>query len=104
MSKNADIAALFDQYVIKTYTPSVTLVRGQGCKVWDADGMVYLDFTAGIAVQNVGHTHPKVVHAVSDQMATLNHCSNLFYTANQALLAQRLVNLSTLEGKCFFCN
>lgn len=104
MSKNADIAALFDQYVIKTYTPSVTLVRGQGCKVWDADGMVYLDFTAGIAVQNVGHAHPKVVHAVSDQMATLNHCSNLFYTANQALLAQRLVNLSTLEGKCFFCN
>ena len=104
MSKNADIAALFDQYVIKTYTPSVTLVRGQGCKVWDADGMVYLDFTAGIAVQNVGHAHPKVVHAVNDQMATLNHCSNLFYTANQALLAQRLANLSTLEGKCFFCN
>ena len=104
MSKNADIAALFDQYVIKTYTPSVTLVRGQGCKVWDADGMVYLDFTAGIAVQNVGHAHPRVVQAVSDQMTTLNHCSNLYYTANQALLAQRLVHLSTLEGKCFFCN
>jgi acetylornithine/N-succinyldiaminopimelate aminotransferase len=103
MSKNTDIAALFDQYVVKTYTPSVTLVRGQGCKVWDADGMVYLDFTAGIAVQNVGHAHPKVVHAVSDQMATLNHCSNLFYTANQALLAQRLSRLS-MDGKCFFCN
>jgi acetylornithine aminotransferase/acetylornithine/N-succinyldiaminopimelate aminotransferase len=82
----------------------VTLVRGQGCKVWDADGMVYLDFTAGIAVQNVGHAHPRVVQAVSDQMTTLNHCSNLYYTANQALLAQRLVHLSTLEGKCFFCN
>lgn len=103
MSKNTDIAALFDQYVVKTYTPSVTLVRGQGCKVWDADGMVYLDFTAGIAVQNVGHAHPKVVHAVSDQMATLSHCSNLFYTANQALLAQRLSRLS-MDGKCFFCN
>jgi acetylornithine aminotransferase/acetylornithine/N-succinyldiaminopimelate aminotransferase len=82
----------------------VTLVRGQGCKAWDADGMVYLDFTAGIAVQNVGHAHPRVVQAVSDQMTTLNHCSNLYYTANQALLAQRLVHLSTLEGKCFFCN
>ena len=104
MSKNADIAALFNQYVINTYTPSVTLVRGQGCKVWDADGMVYLDFTAGIAVQNTGHAHPRVVQAVCDQMATLNHCSNLFYTANQALLAQRLANLSGLDGKCFFCN
>jgi predicted acetylornithine/succinylornithine family transaminase len=104
MSKNADIAALFNQYVMNTYTPSVTLVRGQGCKVWDADGMVYLDFTAGIAVQNAGHAHPRIVQAVSDQMATLNHCSNLFYTANQALLAQRLANLSGLDGKCFFCN
>ena len=104
MSKNEDIAALFNQYVMHTYSPSVTLVRGQGCKVWDADGMVYLDFTAGIAVQNVGHAHPRVVQAVSDQMTTLNHCSNLYYTANQALLAQRLVHLSTLEGKCFFCN
>ena len=104
MSKNEDIAALFNQYVMHTYSPSVTLVRGQGCKVWNADGMVYLDFTAGIAVQNVGHAHPRVVQAVSDQMTTLNHCSNLYYTANQALLAQRLVHLSTLEGKCFFCN
>ncbi len=103
MSKNADIAALFDQFVMRTYTPSVTLVRGHGCKVWDADGMVYLDFTAGIAVQNIGHAHPKVVKAVQEQMATLNHCSNLFYTVNQALLAQRLARLS-LGGKCFFCN
>ncbi len=103
MSKNEDIAALFNQYVMPTYSPSVTLVRGQGCKVWDADGMVYLDFTAGIAVQNVGHAHPRVVQAVHDQMATINHCSNLFCSANQALLAQRLSRLS-LNGKCFFCN
>jgi predicted acetylornithine/succinylornithine family transaminase len=88
---------------MRTYEPSVTLVRGHGCKVWDADGMVYLDFTAGIAVLPVGHSHPKVVKAVHEQMATLNHCSNLFYTANQALLAQRLSRLS-LGGKCFFCN
>ena len=103
MSKSTDIAALFDQYVLHTYTPSVTLVRGHGCKVWDADKKVYLDFTAGIAVQNVGHCHPKVVKAIQDQAAALVHCSNLFYTPNQALLAQRLSKIA-LGGKCFFCN
>lgn len=103
MSKSSDIAALFDQYVMHTYSPSVTLVRGHGCKVWDADKRVYLDFTAGIAVQNVGHAHPKVVKAIQDQAASMTHCSNLFYSPNQALLAQRLSKLS-LGGKCFFCN
>jgi predicted acetylornithine/succinylornithine family transaminase len=103
MSKSADIAALFDQYVMHTYAPSVTLISGHGCKVRNADGMTYLDFTAGIAVQNVGHAHPKVVKAIQDQAATMTHCSNLFYTPNQALLAQRLSKLS-LGGKCFFCN
>ena len=103
MSKSTDIAALFDQYVMHTYAPSVTLVRGHGCKVWDADKKVYLDFTAGIAVQNVGHAHPRVVKAIQEQAAALIHCSNLVYTPNQALLAQRLSKLS-LGGKCFFCN
>ena len=87
MSKSTDIAALFDQYVMRTYAPTVTLVRGHGCKVWDADKKTYLDFTAGIAVQNVGHCHPKVVKAIQEQAAALIHCSNLFYSPNQALLA-----------------
>lgn len=103
MSKSTDIAALFDQYVMHTYAPTATLTSGSGCKVRDPDGMTYLDFTAGIAVHNVGHCHPKVVKAVQDQVATLGHCSNLFYNVNQALLAQRLSKLS-LNGKCFFCN
>jgi predicted acetylornithine/succinylornithine family transaminase len=103
MSKSADIAALFNQYVMHTYSPSVTLTSGHGCKVRDADGKAYLDFTAGIAVLNVGHTHAKVVKAVQDQAGALIHSSNLFYTPNQALLAQRLSKLS-LGGKCFFCN
>jgi predicted acetylornithine/succinylornithine family transaminase len=103
MSKSADIAALFNQYVMHTYSPSVTLTSGHGCKVRDADGKTYLDFTAGIAVLNVGHTHAKVVKTVQDQAAALIHSSNLFYTPNQALLAQRLSKLS-LGGKCFFCN
>lgn len=103
MSKSSDIAALFDQYVMPTYAPSATLVRARGCKVWNADGMVYLDFTAGIAVQNVGHSHPKVVAAIQEQAAALTHVSNLFYTVNQALLAQRLSGIG-LGGKCFFAN
>jgi len=103
MSKSTDIAALFDQYVMHTYAPTATLTSGSGCKVRDPDGKTYLDFTAGIAVHNVGHCHPKVVKAVQDQIATLGHCSNLFYNVNQALLAQRLSKLS-LNGKCFFCN
>ncbi len=103
MSKSTDIAALFDQYVMSTYAPSATLSSGSGCKVRDPEGKTYLDFTAGIAVHNVGHCHPKVVKAIHDQVATLGHCSNLFFNASQALLAQRLSKLS-LNGKCFFCN
>ena len=103
MSKSTDIAALFDQYVMHTYAPTATLTSGSGCKVRDPDGKTYLDFTAGIAVHNVGHCHHKVVKAIQDQAATLGHCSNLFYNVNQALLAQRLSKLS-LNGKCFFCN
>lgn len=103
MSKSTDIAELFDQYVMHTYAPSATLTSGHGCKVRNPDGMTYLDFTAGIGVLNVGHCHPKVVEAIQTQAATLCHCSNLFYNANQALLAQRLSKLS-LNGKCFFAN
>jgi len=103
MSKSKDIAALFNQYVMQTYAPTATITSGSGCKVRDPDGKTYLDFTSGIAVHNVGHCHPTVVKAVQDQVATLGHCSNLFYNASQALLAQRLSKLS-LNGKCFFCN
>ena len=103
MSKSTDIAELFDQYVMNTYAPSATLTSGNGCKVRNPDGMTYLDFTSGISVLNVGHCHPKVVEAIQSQAATLCHCSNLFYNANEALLAQRLSKLS-LNGKCFFAN
>ncbi len=103
MSKSTDIAELFNQYVMPTYSPAVTVTSGHGCKVRDADGMTYLDFTAGISVLNVGHTHAKVIKAIQDQAGALVHSSNLFYTPNQALLAQRLSKLG-LGGKCFFCN
>ena len=102
-NENKEFAALFDQYVMHTYAPSVPILRAQGTRVWDANGSQYLDFTAGIAVLNVGHAHPKVVEAIQKQSAALVHCSNLFYNVNQALLAQKLSKL-TLGGKCFFCN
>lgn len=102
-SKSEEIQELFNKYVMPTYAPSLALVRGQGAKVWDADGKVYLDFLAGISVLNVGHSHPKVVKAVREQAGILTHVSNLYYTENQARLAEKLSSLS-LGGKCFFCN
>ena len=103
MSKTAEIKELYNQYVMNTYAPQTALVKGRGSKVWDADGKVYLDFAAGIAVLNVGYSHPKVVAAVQAQVAELVHVSNLYFNENQALLAKRLSDLS-LRGKCFFCN
>jgi len=86
-----------------TYTPRIALTRGKGTKVWDADGKVYLDFIAGISVLNVGHSHPAVVEAIREQAGTLTHVSNLYYTENQARLAEKLSRLS-IKGKCFFAN
>jgi acetylornithine/N-succinyldiaminopimelate aminotransferase len=103
MGKTDEIRALYDQYVMGTYAPQTALVKGRGTKVWDADGKVYLDFVSGIAVLNVGYSHPKVVSAVQAQVADLVHVSNLYFNENQALLAKRLSELS-LQGKCFFCN
>ena len=106
MSSTKEIAELYGKYVMETYSPQLALVKGQGARVRDADGNQYIDFTGGIAVQNVGHAHPKVVKAVADQMASLNHCSNLFFNEKQALLAKKLVEISDLDPgtKCFFCN
>jgi predicted acetylornithine/succinylornithine family transaminase len=92
------------KYVMSTYAPpSLVLVRGAGTRVWDADGREYLDFLAGIAVLNVGHSHPAVVRAVQEQVAKLTHVSNLYGNENQPRLAQALSDRS-LGGKCFFCN
>lgn len=103
-NKTDEVVALFDQYVIPCYTRKpVVLVRGKGTKVWDAEGKVYLDFIAGIAVLNIGHSHPAVVEAISKQAGQLTHISNLYYHENQGLLAKALAELA-LQGKCFFCN
>ncbi len=83
--------------------PSMELVRGEGCYVWDSDGNKYLDFLAGIAVNSLGHAHPVLVDAVSTQVATLAHVSNYFATPPQLELAARLLRLSGGD-RVFFCN
>jgi predicted acetylornithine/succinylornithine family transaminase len=96
--------ALVDRYLMQTYRRApVDFVRGEGAILWDADGKEYLDFLTGISVCSVGHCHPHVVTAVSEQASRLMHVSNLFYTEPMARLAQRLSD-SSLGGRVFFAN
>lgn len=81
----------------------VVLSHGKGAYVYDVEGKQYLDFLAGIAVNIIGHAHPKLVAAIADQAGKMIHCSNLYYTAQQATLAESLVKLSGL-GKVFLGN
>jgi acetylornithine/N-succinyldiaminopimelate aminotransferase len=92
------------RYAVPTYARNpVEFVRGEGVRLWDADGNEYLDFLAGISVLNVGHCHPRVVETVRDQVGRLTHATNLFYTAPAMRLSQRLSE-SSLGGKVFLCN
>jgi acetylornithine aminotransferase len=84
--------------------PPVALSRGQGCTVWDVDGNSYLDLIAGLAVSTLGHGHPAIVEAVSKQVGTLAHVSNLFLHERQVELAERLIGLLGTDGRVFFTN
>lgn len=86
--------------------PARELVRGEGCWVWDSEGVRYLDFLAGIAVNSLGHAHPVLVEAVSRQVATLVHVSNYFANPPQLELAERLLRLSGAgeTGRVYFGN
>jgi predicted acetylornithine/succinylornithine family transaminase len=100
----AEIIALAEKYIIKTYARlPLVLVRGQGTRVWDAAGKEYLDFVAGLAVNSLGHCHPRVVAAVREQAGVLMHCSNLYYSVPQAALAEYLAEHTPFD-KVFFCN
>lgn len=93
-----------DKYIMKTYGRyPIAPVRGEGCRLWDADGKEYLDFLAGVAVNNLGHCHPKVVKAIQEQAATLIHCSNYYQIPQQIELAELLCKHSFAD-KAFFCN
>src|SRR5260370_19359633 len=84
--------------------PPIALARGQGCRVWDVDGREYLDLIAGIAVSSLGHAHPAVVEAVSRQVASIAHTSNLFLHEREVELAERLLGLLGAEGRVFLTN
>ena len=84
-------------------TPPLLLTRGEGATVWDADGKAYLDLLGGIAVSSLGHAHPALVAAVSRQVGTLVHTSNLYAHKPGLALAERLLALLGHDGRVFFC-
>jgi acetylornithine/N-succinyldiaminopimelate aminotransferase len=96
----------WDAVMMRNYaTPPIAIVRGEGARVWDADGNDYLDLLAGIAVSSLGHAHPAVVRAVSQQAAQLAHTSNLYINPVALTLAERLAALFGGEGtRVFLCN
>ncbi|MGW5923543.1 acetylornithine transaminase [Nocardia fluminea] len=94
-------AAMMDNYG----TPKVALVRGAGAVLYDADGKRYLDFLGGIAVNSLGHAHPAILEAVTQQLGTLGHVSNLYASEPVIELAEKLLaHFGDGEGKAFFCN
>jgi acetylornithine/N-succinyldiaminopimelate aminotransferase len=96
---------LYRDYVMPTYGRfDLALTRGEGTRVWDESGKSYLDFGAGIAVCSLGHAHPGLTKAISEQAARLVHTSNLYLTRPQGELAKLIVDLVGLGGKVFFCN
>ena len=90
--------------VMPTYAPQQLFVRGEGCRLWDSDGVEYLDFTSGIAVCNLGHCHPRVTAALAGQARTLVHVSNIYMNPVAPALAEKLVAESGMDAKVFFCN
>jgi acetylornithine/N-succinyldiaminopimelate aminotransferase len=100
----AEMQELERSSVIASYARMpVAFVRGEGSRLWDADGHEYLDFLCGISVTNLGHCHPRVVDAVREQVGRLMHASNLFYSEPAMRLA-RALSQSSLGGKVFFAN
>lgn len=96
------VAALMPNYGV----PPVALTRGQGCRVWDADGREYLDLIGGIAVSSIGHAHPALVEAITAQASLLAHSSNLYLHEGEVLLAERLLRLleAPQGSRVFLCN
>ncbi|MBB6348545.1 acetylornithine transaminase [Nonomuraea muscovyensis] len=105
MSDHPSLYDRFERAFMPNYgVPPVALARGEGTRVWDVDGNAYLDFVGGIAVSSLGHAHPALVEAVSRQVATLAHTSNLFLHEPEVLLAERLLGLLGTPGRVFFAN
>ena len=96
--------AMFDRLMVPCYAPaSFVPVRGEGSRVWDQQGRLYIDFASGVAVTALGHCHPAMVRALEEQARTLWHVSNWFTNESALRLAQRLVD-ATFAERVFFCN
>jgi acetylornithine/N-succinyldiaminopimelate aminotransferase len=99
-----ELRQLEARYAMPTYVRApVTFVRGEGCRLWDADGREYLDFFAGLSVHNAGHCHPRIAGAIAEQVARFAGISNLYYSEPSLRLSERLSG-SSLGGKVFLCN
>jgi predicted acetylornithine/succinylornithine family transaminase len=99
-----DVQTRESRHVLQTYRRQpITFVRGEGVRLFDAEGLEYLDLLSGIGVASLGHAHPGLARAIADQAKTLLHTSNLFFHPLQGELAERLANLSGLP-RAFFCN
>ena len=101
---NAALNPVASPHVMNTYGRlPIALSHGKGCRVWDVNGKSYLDALAGIAVNTLGHAHPKLVPALQDQVAKMIHCCNYYHVPDQERLAQMLVERSGLTN-VFFCS
>lgn len=106
MSENDLLAKRWSQSMMNNYgVPPLALASGQGVRVTDVDGNEYLDFIAGIAVLSLGHGHPRVIEAVTAQVARLNHTSNLFLHEPGIALAEKLIELTgATDARIYFSN
>lgn len=106
MPSNDAALAQYRERLLPVFSPALTLARGAGAQVWDADGREYLDLLGGIAVNSLGHAHPAWVEAIAGQAATLGHISNLYASEPQVDLAGRLLQLTGADGggRVFFAN
>ena len=104
MSAPSSASTVQSPHVMNTYGRlPIAMSHGQGLRVWDTQGKVYLDALAGIAVNTLGHNHPKLVPALQDQVAKLIHCCNYYHVPGQEQLAAKLVALSGMNN-VFFCS
>ena len=102
---SSQLYSLAEQYYLPVYSPRRAILdHGKGSRVWDRDGKEYIDFAAGIAVNGLGHAHPALIKALTDQAAKMWHTSNVFVSEPPLKLAQKIVETSGFATKVFFCN
>lgn len=104
-AESAALLARFDRYYVPVYQPRrIVLERGRGSRVWDSDGRDYVDFSAGIAVNSLGHADPELLDALQTQAAKLWHTANVFISEPPLRLAEELVEASGFAERVFLCN